>query len=216
MQTMTDALLPFVESVMSSPWLYAVLFALAAIDGFFPVVPSETSVITAGVFAAAGDPSIPLVILAAALGAFAGDQIAYALGRRTGPRLLHSAGPGTRRGAAIERATRALAMRGGAIIVASRYFPGARTAVTMTAGAVGYEWRRFTSFGAVAAVTWATYSVLVGFIGGVAFERSVFMGLVLSLAIVVAVAAVAEIGRHLLRRGARTPSAPRPVLATPG
>jgi membrane protein DedA with SNARE-associated domain len=154
------------------------------------------------------------VILAAALGAFAGDQIAYALGRRTGPRLLHSAGPGTRRGAAIERATRALAMRGGAIIVASRYFPGARTAVTMTAGAVGYEWRRFTSFGAVAAVTWATYSVLVGFIGGVAFERSVFMGLVLSLAIVVAVAAVAEIGRHLLRRGART--APRPVLATPG
>ena len=58
MDTMTDAVLPLVESVVFSPWLYAVLFALAAIDGFFPVVPSETSVITAGVFAAAGDPSL--------------------------------------------------------------------------------------------------------------------------------------------------------------
>ena len=80
---MTDALLPLVESVVLSPWLYAVLFALAAVDGFFPIVPSETSVIAAGVFAAAGDSSIPLVIVAAALGAFAGDQIAYAVGRRT-------------------------------------------------------------------------------------------------------------------------------------
>ena len=68
---MTDAILPLVEDVMSSPWIYLVLFALAAVDGFFPVVPSEASVITAGVFAAAGDPSLPLVILVAALGAFA-------------------------------------------------------------------------------------------------------------------------------------------------
>ena len=72
---MTDAILPLVEEVMFSPWIYAVLFALAAVDGFFPVVPSEASVITAGVFAAAGDPSLPLVIVAAALGAFAGDQV---------------------------------------------------------------------------------------------------------------------------------------------
>ncbi|MEY2513623.1 MAG: rane-associated protein [bacterium] len=198
---MSDALLQLVESVVLSPWLYAVLFALAAVDGFFPVVPSETSVITAGVFAAMGDPSIPLVIAAAALGAFTGDQIAYAVGRRSGPRLLLRARSGTRRGAAIARARRALDVRGGAIIVASRYFPGARTAVSMTAGAVGYQWRRFTSFGVVAALTWATYSALVGFLGGVAFERNVLMALLLGLAVAAAIAAVAELARHLLRRG---------------
>ena len=200
MQTMTDAVLPLVESVVFSPWLYAVLFALAAIDGFFPVVPSETSVITAGVFAAAGDPSVPLIIVAAALGAFAGDQIAYAVGKRTGPRFLQRARHGTRRAAAITRARRALGIRGGTIIIASRYFPGARTAVSMTAGAVGYERRRFTSFGVVAAVTWATYSALVGFLGGVAFEHNVLMGLLLGLALAAAVTAAAELGRHLMRR----------------
>jgi len=77
---MTDAILPFVEDVMSSPWIYMVLFAIAALDGVLPVVPSETSVLTAGVFAASGETSLPLVILAAALGAFAGDQVSYAFG----------------------------------------------------------------------------------------------------------------------------------------
>lgn len=215
METMTDALLPLVESVVFSPWLYAVLFALAAIDGFFPVVPSETSVIAAGVFAAAGDPSIPLVIAAAALGAFAGDQIAYAVGRRTGPRFLQRARQGTRRGAAIDRAQRALDLRGGLIIVASRYFPGARTAVSMTAGAVGYGWRRFTSFGVVAAVTWATYSALVGFLGGAAFEHNVFIALLLGVGLAAAITAVAELGRQLMRR--RPPASPagRAVCVSP-
>ncbi|HVF77058.1 MAG TPA: hypothetical protein VNA28_02075, partial [Solirubrobacteraceae bacterium] len=67
---MTDVIFHFVEDIMSSPWIYLVLFAVAAIDGFFPIVPSETSVLTAGVFAASGETSLPLVILAAALGAF--------------------------------------------------------------------------------------------------------------------------------------------------
>ena len=49
---MSHALLGLVEQAMSSPWLYAALFGLALLDGFFPVVPAETAVITAGVFAA--------------------------------------------------------------------------------------------------------------------------------------------------------------------
>jgi membrane protein DedA with SNARE-associated domain len=210
MQTMTDALLPLVESVVFSPWLYVVLFVLAAVDGFFPLVPSETSVITAGVFAAAGDPSVVLVVVAAALGAFAGDQIAYAVGRRSGPRMLRRARQGTRRGAAIGRAQRALDARGGAIIVASRYFPGARTAVSMTAGAVGYEWRRFTTFGVAAAVTWATYAGLVGFLGGAAFERNVFMAVLLGLAFAAAVTVMAELGRRLLRPARAQPESTEP------
>jgi len=98
------------------------------------VVPSEASVITAGVFAAAGDPSLPLVIVVAALGAFAGDQVSYAAGRLAGPGRYERARPGGRRRAALDRARAALAARGGVIIVVSRYVPAGRTAVTLTAG----------------------------------------------------------------------------------
>jgi membrane-associated protein len=197
---MADALLPLVEDVMSSPWIYLVLFALAAVDGVFPLVPSETSVITAGVFAAAGDPELPLVILVAALGAFAGDQLSYAVGRLAGPRAYERARPGGRRRAALDRARAVLGTRGGVIIVVSRYFPGARTAVTLTAGVVAYRWRRFAAFGAVAAMTWATYSALVGYLGGVAFEHDPLKGLLLGLGLAAAVTVAVELTRYLLRR----------------
>lgn len=210
---MPDVILPFVESVMSSPWIYVVLFALAAIDGFFPLVPSESSVIAAGVFAATGEPSLPLVILAAALGAFAGDQASYGLGRLSGPRLYRRAQPGSRRRAALDRARGALATRGGVIIVVSRYFPGARTAVTLTAGAVDFRWRRFAGFGAVAAITWGVYSALVGYVGGVAFERDPLKGLLLGLGLAAAVTLAAELARHLYRRPLASAPAPGVALA---
>jgi membrane-associated protein len=82
------AILDFVHGLMGSPWVYVALLSFAAIDGFFPVVPSESLVITAGVFAANGEPLLPLVIVAAAVGAFAGDHIAYLAGRTAGDRLV--------------------------------------------------------------------------------------------------------------------------------
>jgi membrane-associated protein len=223
---MTDAILPFVEDVMSSPWIYMVLFAIAALDGVLPVVPSKTSVLTAGVFAASGETSLPLVILAAALGAFAGDQVSYAFGYRAGPRLDARARAGGRRRAALDRGRAALATRGGVIIVVSRYFPGARTAVTLTAGAVGYRWQRFAAFGAVAALTWGAYSALVGYVGGRAFEHDPLKGLLLGFGLAAVLTCAAELTRHVLRRR-RAPLAPaarpdprvsygRPSCGSPG
>ena len=49
---MADAITQLVEGAMGSPWVFVALFAFAMIDAFFPIVPSESLVITAGVFAA--------------------------------------------------------------------------------------------------------------------------------------------------------------------
>ena len=77
---MPDAISTSVEGAMASRWVLLALFALAAVDGFFPAVPSESLVVTAGVFAAAeGEPSLPLVVVAAALGAFAGHAVGLGL-----------------------------------------------------------------------------------------------------------------------------------------
>lgn len=200
---MADVILHLIEDVVSSPWIYLILFAVAAIDGFFPVVPSEASVLTAGVFAASGETSLPLVILAAVLGAFAGDQVSYAFGHLAGPRVERRAGSAGRRRAALDKARAALASRGGVIIIVARYFPGARTAVTLTAGAVGYRWQRFACFGAIAALTWGTYSALVGYVGGTAFESDPLKGLLLGFGVAAAVTATAELVRHLVRRRRR-------------
>ena len=195
---MTDAITTLVEGAMASPWVLLALFAVAAIDGFFPVVPSESLVVTAGVFAAStGEPSLPLVILAASLGALTGDHVSYLLGRRAGG--LVRTGDG-KKASAFRWAGKTLAERGGTIIVVCRYIPGARTAVTLTAGAVRYPLRSFTAYDTIAAVSWGTYSGLIGFVGGAAFEEDPLKGVVLGLGLAISVAAVVELVRHLRRR----------------
>jgi len=204
----TQAILDTLHDVMTSPWIYPALFALAMLDGFFPVVPAETSVITAGVFAAStGAPNLALVIVVAAVGAFAGDHISYAIGRTTNHRLRG----GRRSGKAFAWAERALAERGGLVLVVARYIPGGRTACTLTMGAVAYPRRSFALFDGLATVSWALYSALIGYVGGAAFENDPVKGLLLGLGIALSITAVAETVRHVRRR--RTTGEREAVLA---
>jgi membrane protein DedA with SNARE-associated domain len=208
----TDVILDHVHAVMTSPWVYAALFALAAIDGFLPVVPSESVVITAGVFAASGGPALPLVITAATAGAIAGDHVSYLVGGASGGRLPTRLPPGSRRRAAFDRAAAVLTERGGLILVVARYVPGGRTAVTMTMGAVGYPLRSFTAYDSIAGLTWGLYSALLGYAGGAAFEDDPAKGLMVGFGLALSVTALTEVVRHLRgrarRRASRTTSAP--------
>ena len=196
-------LLDLLHQTMSSPWVYLALFAIAVLDGFFPVVPSETAVITAGVFAASGGPSLPAVILVAASGALLGDHISYAVGRTGGARLLDRLPVGGRRRAGVEWARRGIAARGGLILTVARYVPGGRTAFTLTMGAVGYPRRRFLAFDALAAGSWGLYSALVGYLGGLAFEQDPVRGLLFGLGLALSVTVLVEGVRLLRRRGRR-------------
>ena len=199
---MTDAIVTLVEGALSTPWGLLALAAVAAVDGFFPVVPSESLVVTAGVFAAAGDQSLALIIGAGALGAFAGDHASYLVGRLAGDRLTGRRRAGTRKAAAFDWASRVLAERGGTVIVVARYVPGGRTAVTLTAGAVHYRLSSFTLFDGIAAASWATYAALVGYLGGAAFEDEPLKGIVLGLGLALGVAGAIELLRHARRRTA--------------
>jgi membrane protein DedA with SNARE-associated domain len=203
---MGDAIMNWVEGAMGSPWVYLALCAFAAIDAFFPAVPSESLVITAGVFAASqGEPNLFAVIGVSALGAFIGDHISFFIGRTAGGRLLHRAKAGTRKAKAFEQAGKMLEERGGTILLVCRYIPGARTAITLTAGAVGYPLRSFSFFDGIAALSWGTYCALVGYIGGEAFEEAPWKGLLLGLGIALTVTFLVELIRHLRRPRTATP-----------
>ena len=184
----------------ASGWAYAIIFLLAALDALVPLVPSESSVITAGVVASSGHLSVGLIVLAAAGGAFAGDNTAYLLGRRFGTRIEARFFQGERGRRQIQWAERQLAERGGELIVIGRFIPGGRTAVTLSAGTLRYPWRRFALFDAAAALVWAFYATLLGYVGGCAFVHAPWKGLVVALAIAFAVAGAIELTRWLLKR----------------
>ena len=182
----------------ASGWAYAIVFVLALLDALVPIVPSETAVITAGVVAASGDLSLGLIIPAAAAGAFIGDNLAYLIGHRFGARATERFFSGEKARHRMDWAEEQLRERGGELIIVGRFIPGGRTAVALSAGTLGYRWRRFIAFDAVATLAWATYSALLGYYGGKTFES--FWGLVLALTTAFAIAGGIELVRWALRR----------------
>jgi membrane-associated protein len=184
----------------ASGWAYGIVLLLAFLDALVPVVPSETAVITGGVVASAGDLSLPLVIVAAAGGAFAGDNTAYWIGRRFGTRFQERFSRDGKVRKAVDFAERQLEERGGELIVIARFIPGGRTAVTLSAGTLRFPWRRFVAFDAAASVSWALYAALLGYFGGHAFGDASWKGLLLALGIAFAVTATIEVVRWYRNR----------------
>jgi membrane protein DedA with SNARE-associated domain len=192
-----------VDTVSGSDWSYLVVFAVAMLDAFFPLVPSEATAIAAGVVAGTGGLRVELVILAAALGAIAGDNISFALGHFLGDRVERRFFTGEKSQRRLHWARNMLDRRGGYLIVVARFIPGGRTVTTFTAGFVEtFPWRRFLFFDVIAGFVWGSYTVLLGYFGGKSFEEEPWKGLLLAFAIALAVTGVVEVVRHLRARRA--------------
>lgn len=196
-----------VDAVSGAWWSYFVVFGVAMVDAFFPLVPSETVAITAGVLAGSGDLSLPLCILAAAAGAFAGDNICYGLGTWLGERTVKRFFRDERTHKGFDWAERMLAERGAYIIVIGRFIPGGRTVTTFSAGYIhSFPYYRFVRADALAAAIWGSYTVLLGYVGGKTFEDAPWKGLLLAFAFALAVTGSIELVRYIRKR--RTPSTP--------
>jgi membrane protein DedA with SNARE-associated domain len=185
------------DYVSESPVTYGVVLAVSALDAFFPLVPSETAVITAGTLAATGGLLIWIVIPSAALGAFAGDNVSYGLGALFGERAAKRLFKGEKGRRRLRRAQQLLDRYGALVIVLARFIPGGRTATTFAAGTLDMTWRRFVLYDAIAVTVWAVYAAMIGFLGGSAFREDVWKALLLGFGIAVAVTGVIEVVRRL-------------------
>lgn len=201
LESLTGLFDSLTESASGSPWTYALIFGLAAFDVIFPILPSETVVILAGVLAGAGELNIGLVIASAALGAFMGDNLAYWIGRKAGEPILNKLFKGDRR-KRVDWARDQIDQRGGYLIIIGRFIPGGRTAVAIGAGTLHMHWPKFMIFDATAAIIWASYAALLGFVGGKTFEEEPWKGFLIAFIVAFAIAAATEGYRYLRRRRA--------------
>ncbi len=181
------------QLVSGSPWTYAVVLALAALDAVFPLVPSEATVIAAGVLAGTGDLHVALVLAAAAAGALLGDHLGYAAGRASRRLATRPLLRGRQ-----EWAERQLDERGLYLLVVARFIPGGRTAATVTAGVTAMARRRFLAAAALAAGLWASFATGLGYLGGRTFEEEPWRALVAAFLVAAALGGGVELGRRLV------------------
>ncbi|MFF1282670.1 DedA family protein [Streptomyces sp. NPDC058299] len=149
----------------------AVVFAESGllVVGFF--LPGDTLLFPAGVLCA-GSAEQPArlelwqVLVCAAVGAVAGGQVGYLIGRHGGRALLARTSSRRVKDAAA-RAEELLARYGhGKALVIGRFVPVLRTVVHPVAGALGVPARTFTLWQTVGGVLWSQTLVLAGYVLG--------------------------------------------------
>lgn len=161
-----DVLTELLTSWVGSPWTALVLFAVCVLDGFFPVIPGETTLVAAAAIAWTTDPAaLPIVALSGMSGAWLGDNIAYSLGRRVGTnRFAWTTRPRVAR--VTEYVTRELSSRPESIILTGRFIPVARVLIDMAAGATGVPRRRFLVLSLISSATWTTVTMIIAIFAG--------------------------------------------------
>ncbi|WP_152649752.1 DedA family protein [Demequina oxidasica] len=171
----------WILQLTDSLWIYPWMYILSVVDGFFPVVPSESVIIaSATAWAQTGSPWLPGIWIAAATGAWCGDQIAYGIGRLfdvTKWKMFN-----TEKGkASLAWADSALEKRGSTFIIAARFIPMGRVIANISAGALRYPHRRFMGVDAIGALIWATYSVVLGIFTGSLFSDNLILSIVVGV-----------------------------------
>jgi membrane protein DedA with SNARE-associated domain len=186
-----------IDLLTASYWTYPLLLGICIGDAVFPAFPSETAVIVCGIQAGRGQLSLEAVIAVAALGAFIGDNLSYAVGRYAGQPAVRRFFSGEKAQERLQWARTFLTERGSYVLIVARFVPGGRTAATFTSGLVHLTWMtRFVPFVLIAAIFWATFGALLGYLGGRTFEDKPIYALLLAFGI----AGIITVGAEAFRR----------------
>ncbi|HEX7351222.1 DedA family protein [Brachybacterium sp.] len=207
----------WILGVADAWWVHLVVYLFAALDGFFPTVPSESTIVSlSSLWSSSGKPSLILIGLAAWMGAWTGDNLGYLIGSKVGWQRFRFLREGKGR-KAVETAERGLEKRALVFLMTARYIPFGRTAVNLVAGAVHYPHRHFWPRSLLSTFVWAVYSCAIGAIAGAWFADHHLLAITVALIAAVVMALLVEriiaaIHRALDRRAARRGQAQDAVL----
>ena len=187
---------------------YAIAFIWTFLEG-------ETVIVFAGFAAAQGLIDPFLLLTAAWLGSFAGDQVYFWLGRHYGVRVLDRF-PRWRHG--VDSALSWLERYDAGFILSFRFIYGVRNVSSFALGLSAVRWERFLRLNFTAAGLWAASFVGVGYFLGHAF-RAVLgdiartVSLVMLGVFVAAAAGIWLMHRVQRRRPLRAPAAADAALS---
>jgi membrane protein DedA with SNARE-associated domain len=178
---------------------YPLLVVAVLLGAIVPVIPTGAAVSAAAVLAVhQGDLSLLQVIALAAVAAWLGDCVVYALfrwGRRGIVRLIDR-GLANREAEAeghdrLADTRRRLEENGTQVLVVSRLIPGGRLPTLFAASAIRYPWPRYLSGAALAALVWAIAYAVMGLLGGSLFSNPL-VGIAVTVAATLLISAVAK------------------------
>lgn len=160
-----------------------------SVPGVGVVLPGELVITSTSTVL--GRSELPLLFVAVLLGACAGDQTNYWLGRRLGPRLTASRLVRRIGVDRWERAADRMARRGAVAVLVSRILPVVRSVMPGVAGVARMPAATFTAASVAGSAVWAAAWVCLGSAASALFGRPELL-----LLVVVPVLLAGAIGRR--------------------
>ncbi len=174
-----------------------------AVESMGIPVPGETMLVTAAVYAGTtGELSVAHVVLAAIIGAIAGDNAGFWIGRTVGFRWV------LRHRSRLRLTTRRLKLgqylflrHGGKVVFFGRFVAILRALAALLAGINCMSWARFLMFNVLGGIVWAgSYGIGAYAFGETLASALSSLGVVLGIAAAAAVVAVLVVARRFERR----------------
>jgi membrane-associated protein len=131
-------------------------------------LPGDSLLFTVGLLTATGFIGVPLwiTVLVIFLAAFAGDQLAYFIGRKAGPAVFKREQSRFFNPENVERTNAFFEKHGGKAIIIARFLPIFRAFVPVAAGVGRMRYRTFITYNVIGAFLWGVGLTLVGFFLG--------------------------------------------------
>ena len=140
----------------------------------FPFLPGDSLLFTAGMLIAQDEITVPLWAMCLALfgAAFLGDQVAYLIGHKVGPRLFSRPDSRFFKQSYIDQTYAYFDRYGGRTIIIARFVPFVRTYAPVAAGVGRMTYRHFVSFNVIGALLWGVGVTVLGYLlGNVTFIK---------------------------------------------
>lgn len=201
---------------MSAWWAVVLgLVPVVAADVFFPMVPAEVAVATAGALASEGHVDFTAVVAASAMGSWLGDVGLFLLVRHSLSPFVDRWRWGRRLHTGTREALDQLGRLGAFVtIVGTRFLPGGRLGVTVTSGMSQVSARGFVVSDAVGGLLWSLWMAGIGFVAhrttNLPFWAAALVSAGASTVLGLGLAAV--LARRRRHRGADEPDAPPRIL----
>jgi membrane-associated protein len=135
-------------------------------------LPGDSLLFTVGLLTATGVVDFPIYVTAAVIfvAAFAGDQLAYFIGRKAGPAVFKRDKSRFFNPENVERTNAFFEKHGGKAILIARFLPVFRAFVPVAAGVGRMRYRTFVVYNLLGALAWGVGLTLLGyFLGQIQF-----------------------------------------------
>jgi membrane-associated protein len=200
-----DKLIHLLTTVLTGWVGYLVLFGVVFAEtgllvGFF--LPGDSFLFTIGVVVGAGRLDVAFVIFLLFVAAFLGDQVAYFLGYRTGPKVFSRPDSLLFKQEYLTRTAKFYDKHGGKTLIYARFVPIVRTFAPFMAGVARMPYSRYVSFSVFGSLLWIPSMVMLGyFLGGIPFVRRHFEKVVILIVLISVLPVILEFVKGRKERG---------------